>query len=119
MGEISDDDMRRELAASRTYTLLILHRAPGAAASGARDVVREHARRNFALRADGVLPIVCPIAEDGPYAGIGLFDTTVNEADLIMREDPAVIAGILTYELHPVRSFPGDSLPGGASDDGR
>ena len=29
-----------------------------------------------------------------------------------MDADPAVQAGVLTYELHPVRSFPGSSLPG-------
>jgi hypothetical protein len=29
-----------------------------------------------------------------------------------MDEDPAVKAGLLTYEVHPVRGFPGDSLPG-------
>lgn len=29
-----------------------------------------------------------------------------------MDDDPAVLAGIFTYEIHPVRSFPGDSLPG-------
>jgi hypothetical protein len=25
--------------------------------------------------------------------------------------DPGVQAGIFTYEIHPIRSFPGDALP--------
>jgi hypothetical protein len=29
-----------------------------------------------------------------------------------MDEDPAVKAGVFVYEVHPCRSFPGDSLPG-------
>jgi hypothetical protein len=29
----------------------------------------------------------------------------------IMDGDPGVQAGIFTYEVHPVRSFPGDALP--------
>ena len=29
----------------------------------------------------------------------------------VMDEDPGVKAGIFVYELHPCRSFPGDSLP--------
>jgi hypothetical protein len=28
-----------------------------------------------------------------------------------MDEDPAVRAGIFRYEIHPVRGFPGSSLP--------
>ena len=30
---------------------------------------------------------------------------------LIMDEDSAVQAGVFTYAVHPIRSFPGDSLP--------
>jgi hypothetical protein len=28
-----------------------------------------------------------------------------------MQEDPAVKAGVLIYELHACRGFPGDALP--------
>jgi len=28
-----------------------------------------------------------------------------------MDTDPGVMAGIFTYEVHNIRSFPGDSLP--------
>jgi len=36
---------------------------------------------------------------------------TPEEVVRIMDEDPAVKAGIFTYEVHPIRGFPGDSLP--------
>jgi hypothetical protein len=29
-----------------------------------------------------------------------------------MDADPGVLAGIFTYEIHPVRGFPGSGLPG-------
>jgi hypothetical protein len=29
----------------------------------------------------------------------------------IMDDDPGVPAGIFTYDMHPVRSFPGAALP--------
>jgi hypothetical protein len=28
-----------------------------------------------------------------------------------MEDDPGVKAGVFVYEVHPCRSFPGDSLP--------
>ena len=32
--------------------------------------------------------------------------------DDFMRDMMGVKAGVFTYEVHPVRSFPGDCLPG-------
>ena len=68
-------------------------------------------RRNFSLRADGVLAIVCPILDDSPWAGIGIFNATDEQTWRIMDDDPGVRAGVFTYEVHPIRSFPGDRLP--------
>jgi hypothetical protein len=70
-----------------------------------------HGRRNHSLRADGVLAIVCPIFDESPRCGIGIFDSSVEEVTAIMEGDPGVAAGVFTYELHPVFSFPGDKLP--------
>jgi hypothetical protein len=35
----------------------------------------------------------------------------VEEATIILDGDPAIQAQVLAYELHPVRSFPGSTLP--------
>ena len=43
--------------------------------------------------------------------GVGIFSTGEEETRKIMEDDPAVKAGIFTYEIHPYRSFPGDMLP--------
>ena len=84
----------------------MLHSRPGA-----EKIIWEHARRNFLLRARGLLPIVCPITDGGDLAGIGIFNADVELAKAIMEQDPAIKEGILVYEAHPCRGFPGDCLP--------
>ena len=65
----------------------------------------------MALRAAGALSIVCPATDQSDVAGICIFGASPEEARGIIEGDPAVQAGVLTYELHPIRGFPGDSLP--------
>jgi len=110
--EITDDFMRERLATTRSYTAVLLRPTPRRREPGADAVVWEHGRRNFALRAEGVLAIVCPVTEEAEVSGIGIFTAPVEEVVRIMEGDPAVIAGLFTYQVLPVRSFPGDSLPG-------
>jgi hypothetical protein len=57
-----------------------------------------------------LLSIVCPVGDD-QVAGVGVFNASSGEVDRLMREDPAVQAGVLVYELHACHSFPGDALP--------
>ncbi len=111
MRDISDDEMRAMMATGRSYSLVILHKTPRRAGPGAEEIVWEHGRRNFALRAERLLPIVCPVSDDSDVSGIGIFDATLDEVKAIMDEDPGVVAGIFTYEAHACRSIPGDSLP--------
>jgi hypothetical protein len=111
MTDITDDYMRAMLAKAKGYTLVLLKAAANYGAPGAGPTIFEHGRRNFELRAEGVLPIVCPIIDDSEWAGIGIFDAPVDEVARIMDGDPGVQAGIFTYEIHPIRSFPGDALP--------
>jgi hypothetical protein len=111
MAEITDVDMRAMLPTTKAYTAVILKAGPNRLAEGASAIVWEHGRRNFSLRADGLLPIVCPVTDDTEVSGIGIFDLDVDEARKVMDEDPGVQAGIFVYELHPVRGFPGSSLP--------
>ncbi len=77
---------------------------------GAEKIIWEHGRRNFALREDGMLSIVCPVIDGSDVRGIGIFNTGVEETRKIMDEDPGVKAEIFVYELHACRSFPGDTL---------
>lgn len=110
--EITDDYMRDIQTNTMTYTFVLLKRTARAAEPGAMAVIWEHGRRNHALRAAGILPIVCPTPGDSELAGVGIFDAEPDEAARIMDQDPAVQAGLFTYTLHGCHGFPGDSLPG-------
>ena len=112
MAEITDEYMLERLAKTRNYALLLLKQGPNWSAPDRDQIVWEHGRRNFALRADGVLAIVCPILDDSPWCGIGIFNAPEDHVSRIMDEDPGVRAGVFEYEIHPVRGFPGSALPG-------
>ena len=111
MTEITDIQMKSMMAAAKPYCVCILHATEKRKEPGAEKIVREHARRNFQHKADGVLPVVCPIADDTSIRGIGIYVGTMDEVARLMDEDPSVLAGIFTYELHPCQSFPGSTLP--------
>ena len=108
---ITDEFMREMRAKARVYSLVLLRQAARYDEPEAGAIIWEHGRRNHSLRAGGVLAIVCPIADNTEWAGIGIFDKTPEETARIMDEDPAVQANVLSYEVHPVHGFPGDSLP--------
>jgi hypothetical protein len=109
---ISDEQFRQLRATARPYTAVILHPGPNRHAAGADAIIYEHGMRNVGLYLDGTLPVVCPSADVSDFSGLSVFDGTPDEVTAIMDADPAVQAGVLTYELHPVRSFPGSTLPG-------
>ena len=57
------------------------------------------------------MPIACPINDGSGVSGVGIFNRDPDEVKKILDEDPGVMAGIFTYEIHPTRSFPGVKLP--------
>ncbi len=111
MVDITDEYMKARSAESKAYCLVILKKTSKRDEPGAEKIVREHGRRNFELRAKGVLPIVCPVRDGSDVAGIGIFNGSPEEIRAVMEGDPGVRAGIFTYELHACRGFPGDRLP--------
>src|SRR5262245_43257053 len=111
MTTITDEFMREMLPKARTYTVVVLKAGPNRQMPGVEKIIWEHGRRNFALRADGLLSIVCPVGDGSDVNGVGIFNATADEVRAIMDEDPGVQAGVFVYELHPCRGFPGDSLP--------
>lgn len=112
MTTITDEYMRQMLTTSKSYCVVILKAGPRMNEPGVEKIKWEHGRRNFALRADGVLAIVCPVADGSGVTGIGIFNTSLEEVKKIMDDDPGVKAEVFVYEAHECRSFPGDSLPG-------
>jgi YCII-related domain len=111
MPEITDEYMREMLQTTKNYTLVLLKAGPNKDSDTSAGIIWEHGRRNFSLRARGVLSIVCPVLDESVWSGIGIFDAEPDEVVAIMEDDPGVKAGVFEYEIHPVRSFPGDALP--------
>jgi hypothetical protein len=111
MAMITDEFMRQMISATRDYSIVILKAGPNKHMDGAEKIIWEHGRRNFELRAAGLLPIVCPISDGSDVSGIGIFNASVEEVKKIMDEDPGVQTGVFVYEIHACRSFPGACLP--------
>ena len=112
MTTITDEYMREMLPKAKPYVMVLLKPGPKSEIPDVQKAIWEHGRRNFALRADGLMSIVCPMTKETGVSGCCIFNTTEDEVRTIMDEDPAVQAGIFIYEIHPCLGFPGDSLPG-------
>ncbi len=108
---ITDEDMQMKLAQTKEYCAVILKAGPNRNIPGVEKIIWEHARRNFVLREEGVLSIVCPVSDGSEVNGIGIFNAGIDKVKAIMDDDPGVQEGIFVYEIHPCRSFPGDCLP--------
>jgi hypothetical protein len=111
MTTITDEYMRQMLTKTKEYCLVLLKPGSNVNHPELQKIIWEHGRRNFQLRADGILSVVAPMTQDTGISGMGIFNLSADETKKIMNEDPAVEAGIFVYEVHPCRSFPGDSLP--------
>ena len=107
---ITDDYMNNRISQAKTYALVVLKPTPEYFAAGSRPIVWEHGRRNMALQAAGIMPIVCTVGDD-EISGICIFNTHLDAARTIMADDPGVRAGIFTFEVHTCRGFPDDALP--------
>jgi hypothetical protein len=109
---VDDDTMRAALATARPYTVAILRRGPRRDHPERDRLVWEHGRRNFRLRAAGLLAVVLPFGDGADTAAVGVFDLDLEGTRAALEGDPAIRAGVFTLELHPARGFPGDRLPG-------
>ena len=111
MTAITDEQMQQMLTNTKAYSIVLLKPGPEVSETGIEKIIWEHGRRNLALRADGLMPIVCPVTIEHGISGICILNASPEESARIMDGDPAVQAGIFEYEVLPCRSFPGDSLP--------
>jgi hypothetical protein len=107
---ITDEFMQQMLATAKNYYVVILRGGPNRSRPDAEQIVWEHGRRNFRLRAEGIVSIVCPVIDGGDIKGVILFNASREETKRIMDGDPGVQTGVFVYDAHPCRGFPGDSL---------
>jgi hypothetical protein len=108
--EVTDDAFAAARQGSRPFTISILHPGPRYAPPDRRTdeitaTIMAHGKRNYRLHLAGLLPVVCPVADGTDVSGIGIFAASLEETAAILDADPAIRAGILTYELHPTRTM--------------
>ena len=101
MTTITDEYMYEMLPKTKEYTIVLLKPGSNTNHPDLQKVIWEHGRRNFALRADGKLQIVCPITMEADVNGLCIFNLSAEEARNIMDEDPAVKEGIFVYDVYP------------------
>jgi len=110
MAIITDEYFKERHSKLKDYTMVLIKPTPKRNEAGANAVILEHGRKNMELQADGVVSIVCPVFGDYEVSGLYIFNVSVDEAQKIMDDDPAVKAGIFQCEIYPCKGFPGDSL---------
>jgi hypothetical protein len=111
MAEITDEYMFQMLGKTKEYSIVLLKPGTKSDHPDLKKILWEHVRINFSLRAQGVLSIVCPVTVEASLSGLGIFNAPIEETKKIMDEDPAIMEGVLDYEVYPCKSFPGDKLP--------
>ncbi len=113
---ISDAEMDARLAKVQAYCLVLLKAGPAYVPPDTRPpeqakIVREHGRRNMALRRDGKMAMVAPVRNVWPIVGMCIMAVDEDETRAIMDGDPGIHAGIFTYDLATWYGVPGDGLP--------
>jgi hypothetical protein len=108
---VSDAMLMAALNGSAPFTVAILKAGPRFVMPGSdrpdeiAGIIWAHGKRNYALHLAGLLPVVCPIGDGSGVTGVGVFRADEDAVRAILDNDPAMVAGVLTYELHPTRTF--------------
>jgi len=116
MVEITDAYMDARLKTARPFVLVLMKSGPAYEPPEMRTpeqaaIVREHGRRNMQFSAEGKMAVVGPVRGGLPIVGLCIFTCPEAEVRGLLADDPAVRAGILTYDVMTMFGFPGDGLP--------
>lgn len=77
----------------------------------AAEIQKGHMENMNKIAESGQLNIAGPMGEDGPLRGIMILAVPTKEAaEILLKDDPAVIAGRLKYEIHPWWAAKGSKL---------
>ena len=98
----------------KQYYFVMLKRAPDRIEldSLERAKIQEgHMANIHKMAEEGKLQIAGPFGDDGEWRGIFIFDVrTEVEVKELLKNDPAIQSGRLTYEIHPWWSEKGSCL---------
>jgi hypothetical protein len=111
VNDITNQFMQDRLKHLKGYTLVLISQGPNWESPDRHSIIWEHGRRNFALRRNGDLAIVCPVRDDTVLCGLYIFSSDIDTATKTMEGDPGVLSGVFVFAVHSILGFPGDSLP--------
>jgi uncharacterized protein YciI len=117
------DPIRARVERNRWFWLLLLMSGPRRDQDDetADRIQREHLAHLFQLEVSGRLVLFGPVLDAGELRGIGVLTVPTRvEAERLMADDPAVLAGRLRADIRPWFTLPGGALPsaGAASPEG-
>ena len=98
----------------KQYYFVMLVRGPNANEIDSLSLAKIQAGHMANIRKmgkEGKLKIAGPFGDDGHWRGIFIFDVkTEEEVKELLKNDPAIQSGRLSYEIHPWFTEPGSCL---------
>lgn len=88
----------------RLYWFVMLKKGPNRThdSTTAAQIQAGHMENMNKMYYDGKLKVAGPFGDDGDWRGVFILDcATKEEAEELVKKDPAVVAGRLSYEIHP------------------
>ncbi len=110
---ITDELIAQTVSSAKRYFVVLSKAGPKRDQSPEETdrIQQEHIRHNLALRASGVLLVHGPVTDDDDLRGIAIYAANdKEEVEQLVKQNPAVIAGRLVYEIHSWYGFAGDCL---------
>src|SRR5215467_4502955 len=97
--QVTDEQIQALAATLQPYSVALLRWRPERTMAGADAIELEHQRRMVALRADGVIAILCPAGSE-TLAGVAIMNLPADEARQVMDGDPCVMARMIRCDVH-------------------
>jgi uncharacterized protein YciI len=108
------EENKSETPILKQYYFVMLIRGENANAIDSLSLIKiqeGHMANINKLAESGKLQIAGPFGDDGNWRGIFIFDVATEEEVIeLLKDDPAIQAGRLAYEIHPWWTMPGACL---------
>lgn len=97
---VSDEVMQRLLGSTAPSIAFLIRKGPAWEDAATQPLQWEHARNMFTLVRDGRLRYVCPLLDGTDVLGFGVLNvSSKSEAEALLKEDPAVRGGRVTFQV--------------------
>ena len=112
--QFASPEVLTKLASIKPYVLVILTKGENYGLSDTPRIIQsEHLTYIFEQRRDNEMVLTMPVMDNNSnIAAVAIYNTTdKDEVKRLMDKDPAIMAGVFTYEIVTGMGLPGDKLP--------